>query len=124
MKFEKSRLEPLKIDIGGTIYPVRITFGGMAELEEMLGMPFLEAFNLFISNTFGVKEVKTILYVMLKGGGVELTPDDLDDVDFTTDIIDVISDALLRANKVVSELAEQQEPSGQGDGSTKKKKTA
>ena len=121
MKFEKSRLEPLKIDIGGVVYPARVTFGGMAELEEMLGMSFLEVFNKFGSDTFRVKEAQAILYVMLKGGGVEVTLEDLENVEFTIGTLDVMSDALARANTVVTAIEEQKEDGKSGG---KKKETA
>ena len=123
MKFEKSRLEPLKIDIGGVTYPVRVTFGGMAELEEILGMPFLEIFNKFISEKFNAKETQVLLYVMLKGGGVEVTLEDLDEAEFTADILGVMSDALMRANTVLTLIEEQGEREG-GDSGKKKPKTA
>ena len=121
MKFEKSKLEPLKLNIGGTEYPLRATFGGMAELEELFEMPFLEIFNKFIANNYKANEIKKVLYVLLKGGGVELAIEDLDDVDFATDAIDVLSDALLRANTVVSAIEEQKTP--EDAGSEKKKET-
>ena len=123
MKFEKSRLEPLKIDIGGIEYPVRVTFGGMAELEEILGTPFLEIFNKFIVNTFNANETMAVMYVMLKGGGVEVTLEELKDAEFTADILGVMSDALMRANKVITALDEQQETEDGADKKKTKKKT-
>lgn len=123
MKFEKSRLEPLKIDIGGVIYPVRVTFGGMAELEEILEMPFLEIFNKFIENSFNARETQATLYVMLKGGGVEVALEDLDDAEFTADTLGVMSDALMRANTVVT-LIEEQKEKETGESGEKKKKPA
>lgn len=124
MKFEKSRLEALKLELGGITYPVRVTFGGMAELEELLQMPFLEIFNKIISNNFNAKEIQVTLYVMLKGGGVEVTLEDLADCDFTTDVLGIMSDALLRANMVISALDEQKEPQEDGENDKKKTQTA
>ena len=121
MKFEKSRLEPLKIELGGIAYPVRVTFGGMAELEEKLELPFLEVFNKFMESELNAREVQAMLYVMLKCGGVEVTLEDMGDVEFTIDVLNVMSDALARANTVVMEIEEQKENAGGGE---KKKEKA
>jgi len=118
MKFQKSRLEPLKIELGGIKYPIRVTFDGMAEFEEKFNMPYLEVFNKLMVQDLTAKEVQFILFVLLKGGKVEVALEDLDDVDFSADILGVMSDALLKANQVVTELAEMQD---QADGDAKKK---
>jgi hypothetical protein len=115
MKLEKSRLEPLKVELGGVEYPVRVTNGGMIELEELTGKPFSEIFESFIGNKFSVKEVRAALFIMLKGGGVELAIEDLDDIEFSIDCIGVMSDALLKANRVTS-ILEEQNSEKDGDG--------
>ena len=100
MKFEKSRLEPLKVDIGGVEYPVRMKISGMIEIEEILGESFFSAYNRFAVNNFGTNDIKVFLYAVLKGGGVDVSLDDLDDVDFTIDILTSIDDVVSRSSKV------------------------
>ena len=113
MKFEKSRLAPIELELGGVKYPVRVTFSGMAEFEEKFSMPFSEVFNKFMTQDLNAKELQFILWVLLKGGGVEVTLEDLDGVDFSIDTLDVLSEALLKANKITTSLAGQQNTDGE-----------
>ena len=122
MKFEKSRLEPIKIKVNGVLYPARINFNAMAELEEKLGMPFFEVINKFSGENFSARETQAVLYAMLIGGGVKVKMEDLDDADFPADIVSVMSDVLWAANAVVTEIEEQKEDNGED--SEKKSETA
>ena len=124
MKFEKSRLEPIKLSLGGVDYPVRVTFNGMAELEEKFELSYTEVLDKCISQNLKAKEVQFILHVLLKGGGVEVTLDDLNKVDFTIDVFDALSDALIKANKVMSALEDTKDPENGGNDTEKKKKRA
>ena len=100
MKFEKSRLEPLKVDISGVEYPVQMKISSMMEIEEILCESFFSAYNRFAVNKFNTNDIKVFLYAALKGGGVEVSLDDLDDVDFTIDIIKSIDDVIARSTKI------------------------
>jgi len=93
----------------------------MAELEEKLELPFLEVFNKFMESELNAREIQAMLYIMLKCGGVEVTLEDMGDVEFTIDALNVMSDALARANTVVMEIEEQKENAGGGE---KKKEKA
>ena len=119
MKFEKSRLEPLKLELNGIEYPVRVTFNAMAEFEEYFNLPYAEIIDKLMMQNINAKELQFILWVLLKNGGVDVALDDLDDADFTVDTLGVMADALTKANKVVTALAEQSE---QESGKDKKKK--
>ena len=121
MKFEKSRLEPVRVDIGGVEYPAQIKIGGMLEIEEILGESFFSAYDRFAINKFSANDVKLFLYAALKGGGVEVSLDDLDDVDFTIDVIKSIDDVIARSIKISDSLAE---PVEDIEGSDKKKQSA
>lgn len=117
MKFEKSRLEPIKIELGGVEYPINANFNAMAELEEKFELAYSEVINKIASQNLNARELQFVLWVLLKNGGVEVTLEDIADTAFTFDIIDIMADALIRANKVLSIIAEQanQEDSG-GEG--------
>ena len=103
MKFEKSRLDPIKLELGGVEYPVRITFKSMAYLEEALGMPFMELVEKKFSGygSMSAIEIQHALYALLIGGDVEVDIKDLAEVDFTLDVIDILMLALTKANKIL-----------------------
>ncbi|MCL2248676.1 MAG: hypothetical protein FWC13_05355 [Oscillospiraceae bacterium] len=105
MKFEKSRLEPLKINLGGVEYPVQVNFSAMARFEEYFDMPFIDVFaKLGDVGKLKALELRQVLYIMLESAGVELDVSDLDGVLFNIDTLNVISEALDRANKIVNVL--------------------
>ena len=105
MKFEKSRLEPLKINLGGLEYPVQVSFSAMARFEEYFDMPFIDVFEkLGDVEKLKTLEVRQVLYIMLESAGVELDISDLDGVAFNLDALNIISEALDQANKVVNVL--------------------
>ena len=104
MKFEKSKLEPVEIEINGTKYPARLPFRACVELEEMFNMSFLKVFDKFADMGATAEEITSVLYVILKHGGVELEKEDLLDIEFSIDVMEGISAVLMRASKVVSKL--------------------
>ena len=104
MKFEKSRIDPIQLELGGVSYPVRMTFKSMAYLEEKLGIPFMEIVETKFSmyGAMNAVEIQHALYAMLIGGGVDVSFDDLANVDFTVDVIDTLVEVLAKANKVLT----------------------
>ena len=116
MKFEKSKLDPLMLEIGGIQYPLKVSFTAMAEFEEYFSMSYQQVLEKLLEQNLNVKEFQFVLYTLLKAGGVDLVLEDLDDADFTLDALNVMTDALIRSNKVLSILAEPTE------GTAKKKK--
>jgi len=100
MKFEISRLEPVKVVICGNEYPLRLPFRGLAELEELLKENFFKIFDKFTNQEYGKNETEHILYVMLKCGGVELNISDLEDIDFSVDIMNAMTLVLSRSHNV------------------------
>jgi len=115
MKFQKSRLEPLTLTIGGNDYPAFLTNSGMMELEQLTGKEFAEIFEMFASSKYGTKDLMATTYVLLKGGGVELTLEDLDSEPFNVGVIEVLLTALNNYGHVESSME-----STEGEG---KKKT-
>ena len=109
MKFQKSRLEPLTMTLGGNNYPVFLTNGGMMELEQLIDKRFTEIFEMFASGNYGAKDLMATTYVMLKGGGVKVTLEDLEDVEFSMGVIDILLAALSQYGKIESimEVAEE-----------------
>ena len=118
MKFEKNRLDPLFVEIGGVEYPIRFPVRGMAEVEDLFKENFYSVIARLSEQKISGEEITKLLYVMLKCGGVELELEDLQDVDFNFEIIGKIMELLGRTNKVVSKLQDHK----QGD--KKKPKTA
>ena len=104
MKFQPSKLEPVLITIDGVEYPAKLTFRGLAEIEELFGMGFFKVFEKFSQQDITVSELISILYIMLKCGGVEVDKEDLNEIEFSVGIIDSMSQVLSRANKVNSLL--------------------
>ena len=125
MKFEKSRLEPLKLEIGGVQYPIQATFNAMAEFEEHFSMPYQGVLDKLLAQDLNARELQFVLFTLLKNGGVELELEDLNDADFTIDTLNVMTDALMRANKVISILSKLEEindlATGGGDDEKKTK---
>ena len=125
MKFEKSRLKPLQLELGGIKYPVRVTFNAMADFEERFGIPYAEIIPKITGQDLNIKDLQFVLFTLLKNGGVEVALEDLNSVDFTLDILDVMADALLKANKVFPLLEALTDQAEQESGKSKKKnKTA
>ena len=108
MKFVKSNLEPINIELNGEQYPARLTFRALAELEELTKVSFLIFFDKFANGSFKTNDIIHILYVALKFGGVDVTLDDLRDVDFDTEqfqkLMTEISKLLKRTQNVVSSV--------------------
>ena len=117
MKFEKSKLEPLKITLGGHEYPAFLTNGGMMELEKLTGKSFFEVFNMFGTGTYTISDVIAATYVMLKGGGVDVTIEDIEQAEFNVKVLDVLNDALMNYGGVESIL---ENPEGEQDKKKKK----
>jgi len=106
MKFEKSRLEPMKLELGGVKYPIQVTFSTMADFEEYFNLSYTKVLDKLLEQNLNTKELQFVLFKILQTGGVELALEDLDTVDFTIDTLSVLTDALMRANKVLSILTE------------------
>ncbi len=108
MKFKKSNLEPITIEINGEKYPARLTFRALAELEELTKVSFITLFNKLAEGSFETNDIIYVIYVALKYGGVEVTLDDLNDTDFDSaqfkNTLSEISKLLSRTQKVVSSL--------------------
>jgi len=108
MRFERSRLESVIITVGGVGYPARLPFKALAELEELSRESFMILFDRFATGNFNIADILNIVYVALKNGGVELTLEDLNDIDFTSDDLRIlmanITELLNRAQKVNSQL--------------------
>ena len=83
MKFVKSNLDPVEIEINGTKYLARLPFAALAELEELTGESFIQLFDKIDSGRMTVDELMKMLYVALKGGGVDITLPDLQENDFS-----------------------------------------
>jgi hypothetical protein len=123
MKFEKSKLEPIFLEMGGTKYPVKVTFNAMADFEEYFSKSYQQVLDKLLAQDLNTKELQFVLYTLLKTGGVELTLEDLDDADFTLDTLSVMTDALMRANKVLSVITEIADGNKGGSDEENKKKT-
>lgn len=102
MKFQKSRLEPLTMTLGGNDYPVFLTNGGMMELEQLINKKFTEIFEMFASGNYGAKDLMSTTYVMLRGGKVEVTLEDLEHTEFNMGVIDILLAALNQYGKIES----------------------
>jgi len=85
MKFEKKKIDPVMISIGGVEYPAKLTNRAMIELEEITGEVYTALFTRIETLTATLKDLQIILYVALKGGGVELTLEDMLDSEYTYD---------------------------------------
>jgi hypothetical protein len=114
MQFKPSNLEPIAFNIGGAEYPARLPFRALAELEELSKMGFLTFFDRFTTGNFTSTDLLNILYVSLKHGGVEVTFEDLQDMDITqsvlNDVMTEIARLLNRTQKVVSQLQDHKKP--------------
>ena len=104
MRFEKSRLEPITMTLGGVKYPVFLTNGGMMELEELTGKKFTEIIDMYATGDYGAKDIRDTTYVMLRGGGVDVTLDDLEYAEFNLGIIDILQSALNNYGNIQSLL--------------------
>ena len=100
MKFKKSRLEPLKITLDGNEYPAFITNGGMMELEELAGKSFPEIINMYVTESYTTKDLMHTTYIALKGGGVEVTLEDLETTGFSIGVVDILLAALNQYSQV------------------------
>ncbi len=118
MKFVKSNLEPIAIELNGEKYPAKLTFRALAELEELTRVSFMTLFDRFANGNFNTNDIINILYVALKYGGVEVTLDDLQDMDFDTEqfqnIMTEISKLLNRTQKVISSVQDHKKPEDAG----------
>ena len=101
MKFELKRLEPVIITIQGKDYPAKLTHRAIIELEELTGMGHIEFLSKLEGATTNIKDIQLLLYVSLKGGGVDVTLDDLLDHDFTisdnTKLLTALAEVIDRA---------------------------
>ena len=101
MKFELKRLEPVIITIQGKDYPAKLTHWSMMKLEELTGRNSFEFLSRIEGLATNIKDMHAFLYVALKGGGVDIAPDDLLELDFNiienTDIITALSELATRA---------------------------
>ena len=102
MIFNIKRLRPKEIEIYGEKYPLMLTMEALAELESITNKTFSNIFTEFTDdNTLSIKTIQAVLYVMLKGGGVDLELADLSGVPFTHEIIQTLSDAMVAQLPVV-----------------------
>ncbi len=119
MQFVKSNLEPITITINEVEYPARLTFRALAELEELTHESFMTLFNRFAEGDFIIADILNILYVSLKYGGVEVTIDDIQEMDFSTEFFQgammEITKLLNRTQKVVSSIAEVNKGTGKSE---------
>jgi hypothetical protein len=87
VKFVKSKLEPVMIEIDGAEYPGILNFRALAELEELSGCSFMAVFTRFSEGNLYVNDIINILYASLKEAGVEIELDDLMQLNFTKDFL-------------------------------------
>ena len=114
MQFQKSKLEPITIELGGEKYPARLPFKALAELEELTKMSFMTLFDKFATASFTSNDLINILYIALKYGGVEVEIDDLQEMEISSEVLrtvmDEIANLLKRTQKVVSQIQDHQKP--------------
>ena len=82
MKFELKRLEPVQIHLQGKSYPAKLTNRALIELEEFTGVSHIEFLARLDGTSTNIKDISTLLFVALKGGGVEVEYSDLLELDF------------------------------------------
>ena len=82
MKFKLKRLEPVQITIQGKLYPAKLTNRAIIELEEITGVSHIQFLSRLDGASTNIKDIHALLYVSLKGGGVEIEYDDLLELDF------------------------------------------
>ena len=108
MKFEKRKLDPVLITLGGVEYPAKLTNRAMIELEDITGQSYTAFLEKVENGSAGILDVQTLLYAALKGGGVDLTLDDMLDADFSlfesADIMSKLGDVLDRAVGIETDL--------------------
>ncbi|MCL2197314.1 MAG: gene transfer agent family protein [Defluviitaleaceae bacterium] len=123
MKLEKRKLDPVIIKINGVDYPAKLTHRALLELEDITGEMFISLFAKMENTDLSSLGILQIIYVALKGGGVDLTLDDLLDTEFTTDdsilFMNCVTELLNRAMGVTSGIADDIPP----DKKAKKKNT-
>jgi len=99
MKFVKSKLDPITIKIGGIEYPARLPFSALAEIEELTGESFFNAFN-----GFNAEILLKLTYAALKGGGVELEYQDLEDCEFSMEDLNEMTNKIMKLIQLTMEL--------------------
>lgn len=108
MKFQKRKLDPVLIEIDGIQYPSKLTNRVMIELEEITGLSHIEFLSKIENATAKLEDIQTLLYVSLKGGGVELTLNDMLEADFTlmdqAAITNALSEVIDRAVGIATDL--------------------
>lgn len=102
MKFEKSKLEPVQLNLEGVEYPIKLTFNAMAEFEEKFGLTYAEVLDKITAQDLNAEELQFVLYTLLKNGGVDLTLEDVAQSDFSIDILDALLTTITRSNKIMS----------------------
>ena len=120
MKFVKSNLEPIKIELNGEQYPIKLTFGALSQIEESTGLSFIALFDVMTSQKQTSKIIAEMLYSMLIAGGVEVEKRDIAELEFTNEqhksINKGIAAALLRHVKFTSDIeADTNEEENQDD---------
>ena len=96
------------ISIGGVKYPAKLTNRAMIELEDITGQSYTVFLQKVEDGSAGICDVQTLLYAALKGGGVDVTLDDVLDSDFSlfesADIMGKLGDVLDRAIGIETDL--------------------
>jgi len=87
VKFIKSNLDPIIITICGTDYPALLSFRALTELEELTGEGFNITMNKFAVGDYSPSDILKVVFVSLKGGGVDVVYDDLLSIDYSTELM-------------------------------------
>lgn len=82
MKFEIKRLAPVSINIDGIDFPAFLPNKALLELEKLCGDSFLSIFNRFAVGDYTISDIINMLFVAFKHGGVEISIEDIREMEF------------------------------------------
>ena len=115
MEFNLKKLEPIWIELHGEEYPARMTNRAVKELTELWGIEYFDLFNKIAASGLSVDEILDVIFVTLKGGGIQLTREQLDDVEIDARFIEHANSKIIQlfdsSQRIVNVLEDDNEES-------------
>lgn len=96
MDFNLKKLEPILVEIHEEKYPTRMTNRAVKELEEMWGIKYFALFDKIAGAGLEINEMIDVIYVTLKGGGVKVEREQLEDIEITAQFITHANDTIIK----------------------------